>query len=260
MVKIADAVGNTDDKTRFTSLAQQFKKDFNRFFLDAKKGYYKDGTDTEHCSLHANMFALAFGLVPEKNIKTVLDFIHSRKMACSISGALILMEALYEYHDADYALQILNSTEERSWYNTIRIGSTLTIEAWDNKYKPNLDWNQSAGAVPAYIIPRRLMGIEPLEAGCSKVRIKPQPSVLQHAAIKTPTVRGDVSVSFDNSPGKKFALDVEIPANMTAEILLPKIAGKYRLTVDNTPQKGIADGNFVKVETGSGKHRLVIEY
>jgi hypothetical protein len=259
IAKIADAVGKTDDKTKFTSLAQQFKKDFNRLFLDTKKGYYKDGVDTEHCSLHANMFALAFGLVPEKNVKTVLDFIHSRQMACSISGALILMEALYEYHDADYALKILTSTEERSWYNTIRIGSTLTIEAWDNKYKPNLDWNQSAGAVPAYTIPRRLMGIEPLEPGYGKVRIAPQPSVLQHAEIRTPSIRGDISVSFDNSPGKKFAMDVEIPANMTAEILLPKIAGKYRLTVDDTPQKGIAAGNFVKVETGSGKHRLVIE-
>jgi hypothetical protein len=258
MTNIAGALGKQDEKAAFTRLAQQMKKDFNRAFFDTKKGYYKDGIDTDHCSLHANMFALAFGLVPPKNVKTVTAFIHSRGMACSISGALILMEALYEHGDADYALQLLTSTAERSWYNTIRIGSTMTIEAWDNTCKPNLDWNQSAGSVPAYLIPRRLMGIEPLEPAFGKIRIKPQPSTLRHAEIRTPTLRGDIRVSFNNHPGEKFEMETEIPANTTAEVWLPRPSAKYRLTVDHVSRKGEAAGPFIKVATGSGIHRYLI--
>jgi len=259
MARIAEAVGQPEEMKEFTNLAQQMKKDYHRLFFDPKKGCYKDGIDTGHCSLHANMFALAFGLVPPKNVQTVLDFIHSRGMACSISGALILMEALYEYNDADYALQLLSSTAERSWYNTLRIGSTLTIEAWDNKYKPNLDWNQSAGSVPAYTIPRRLMGIEPLEPGFGKIRIKPQPSTLRHAAIKIPTIRGDIAVKFDQTPGDRFNMKVEIPANTTAEVWLPKLSGKYSLTVNDVSRKGETDGNYVKLWIGSGEHQFEIK-
>ncbi|MDR1813248.1 MAG: alpha-L-rhamnosidase, partial [Tannerella sp.] len=258
MAKIAEALSKQADKDEFTRLAEQTKKEFNRVFYDAQKGCYRDGIDVEHYSLHADMFALSFGLVPEKHVKSVLEHIHSRGMACSISGALGLMEGLYRYNDADYAMQLLASTAERSWYNTIRLGATLTIEAWDNKYKPNLDWNQSAGALPAYFIPRFVMGVEPIEPGFRKLRIKPQPSTLRHAELKTPTIRGDVRVAFTQEPGKSFALEIEIPANTTAETLLPLLSGKYTLTVDDAPQKGVREGNFVKVMLGSGRHRIVI--
>jgi predicted amidohydrolase len=256
MAQIAEVTGRADDAAEFRRLSEQHKKDFNRLFFDAKRGRYKDGTDTDHSSLHANMFPLAFGLVPEKNIKGVLDYVRSRGMACSISGALVLMEALYNNNDAAYALKLLASTAERGWYNTIRIGATLTLEAWDNKYKPNLDWNQSAGSSPASIIPRKLMGIEPLEAGFRKIRIKPQPATLRHAEIKMPSVRGDIYVSFDNQPGKEYALEVEIPANSVAEVWVPLFSKKYNLAVDGVSQKGTVKGGFVTVEIGSGRHKI----
>jgi len=258
IARIAGALDNSQEQTEFSRLAQQMKKDFNRSFLDTKKGIYKDGIDTEHTSLHANMFSMAFGLTPTRYLPSVIAFMHTRGMACSISGALVLMEALYENNDAAYALDLLSSTGERSWYNTIRLGASLSIEAWDDKYKPDLDWNQSAGAVPANIIPRRLMGIEPLEPGFRKIRIKPQPATLRQAQIKVPTIRGDILVSFDNQPGEKFTLEVEIPANTTAEVWLPKLSKKYQLTVDNVSQKGRVNGDFVLVEIGSGKHKLGI--
>jgi hypothetical protein len=141
----------------------------------------------------------------------------------------------------------------------IRVGSTISLEAWDNKYKPNQDWNHIWGAAAGNIIARKLMGIEPLEPGFKKIRIKPQPATLGQAEIQVPSVRGDIRVSFDNQPGERFSLLVEIPANSLAEVWLPKIATNYKLTVDNIVAKGKVDDHFVKVDTGSGKHRLVIE-
>ncbi|GHT44121.1 hypothetical protein AGMMS49965_19210 [Bacteroidia bacterium] len=258
MAQIADALGNQADHAEYLRLAQQMKKDYNRLFFAPKKGWYKDGISTDHASLHANMFPMAFGLAPEKYIPSILKYMHTRGMACSISGALILIEALYNNHDAAYALELLTSTSDRSWYNTIRIGSTLTLEAWDNKYKSDLDWNQSAGSSPANLIPRKLMGIEPIEPGFKKIRIKPQPASLRQAEIKVPSIRGDIHAAFDNQPGKRFVLNVKIPANSTAEVWLPKLS-KYRLTVDNISQKGTVEGDFVKVAIGSGEHVFEIE-
>jgi hypothetical protein len=141
----------------------------------------------------------------------------------------------------------------------IRVGSTISLEAWDNKYKPNQDWNHVWGAVPANAIPRKLMGVEPLEPGFRKMRIKPQPATLAHAELTLPTIRGSVKVSFRNTPGVEFVLDVEIPANTEAEVWLPLFDKKQRVTMDSLAQKGVADGSFVKVRAGSGKHRFVVD-
>jgi hypothetical protein len=221
MSKIAEALGNAADGQFYAKEAERVKKQINALLFDRKKGIYKDGLDTDHSALHANMLPAAFGVVPEKHRKTVANFIRSRGMACSVYGSQYLLDAVYNSGDAAYGLQLLTDTTDRSWYNMLRVGSTITLEAWDNKYKPNQDWNHAWGAAPANIIPRKLFGIEPLEAGFRKIRIQPQPATLRQAEILMPTVRGNVRVAFKNTPNEKFLLNVEIPANATAEIVLP---------------------------------------
>jgi hypothetical protein len=256
--QIAAVLGKTGDEQKYLAESQKVKQQINRLLFDTKTGTYKDGIETAHHSLHANMFPLAFGIVPSKAKKAVSDFIRSRGMACSVYGSQFLLDAVYESHDAEYGLQLLTSTADRSWYNMIRAGSTVSMEAWDNKFKPNQDWNHAWGAAPANLIPRKLMGIEPLEAGFKKIRIKPQPATLRQASIKVPTIRGEVKVSFDNTPGERFALDIDIPANTAAEVWLPLVTKKYLLQVDGVVQKGIIDGRFVKIEIGSGKHKFIV--
>lgn len=259
MSLIAGVLGKDTARKFYANEAERVKKQFNELLLDPQKGYYKDGIGTDHSSLHANMFPMAFGMVPEKNIKSVTAFIKSRRMACSVYGSQFLLDAVYNANEADYGLQLMSSTKERSWYNMIRAGSTITMEAWDNKYKPNQDWNHAWGAAPANLIPRRLMGIEPIEPGYHKIRIKPQPGTLRQASIKVPTIRGEIAVSFENDPGNRFEIDVEIPANSTAEVWLPHLSSNYKLLINNVSQKGTREGYFVKVFVGSGKHSLVIE-
>ena len=229
--------------------------------FNKKTGTYCDGIGTDHQSLHANMYPLAFGLVPEKEQETVVDFIRSRGMACSVYGAQFLLDALYDAGAADHALELLTSDTERSWYNMIRVGSTISLEAWDNKFKPNQDWNHPWGAAPANIIPRKLMGIEPLEAGFAKMRIKPQPASLREASLIMPTIRGNVEVSFENTPDR-FILRTSTPANTRADIYLPLDAKikRYELTLNGAPvTHAIREGNFIKIpDTGSGSKEFVL--
>jgi alpha-L-rhamnosidase len=261
MAQIAETLGKTDDQKFYKECATKLKQSFNKYLFDNKRGVYIDGIGTDHASLHANMFPLAFGLVPEKQIDSVLNFIRSRGMACSVYGSQFLLDAIYNANDAGYGLQLLTSTGERSWYNMVRVGSTITLEAWDNKYKPNQDWNHAWGAAPANLIPRKLMGIEPLEPGFRKIRIKPQPGSLKSAEIKHPTIRGDVTMSFNNNPGQSFRLEVDIPANTTADISLPFYSRSQTTRINGQPVKYRRDGNFSVIENiGSGKWVFVVEH
>lgn len=265
MALIADAIGNVDDAAMYRSEAAKTRKAFNELLYDADAGIYKDGVTTNHHSLHSNMFALGFGLLTDgdnniqrkgNRVAKVVEFMKSRKMACSVYGAQFLLDALYDNEESDYALALLSSTGLRSWYNMCRIGSTITTEAWDNVYKPNQDWNHPWGAAPANIIVRKLMGIEPLEPGFERIRIKPQPSTLRKASLTVLTIKGDVSVAFDNEPNKSFVLDVAIPANTTAEVYMPYIGN--RVLLDGARHIAKAEGKWLKLVVGSGKHRLQV--
>lgn len=220
MAQMAEAVGKTDDAAFFHQRAEQVKESFNTLLLDRQRGVYVDGDETDHASLHANMFPLAFGMVPDEYVPTVVRHIKSRGMAASVYGAQYLLEALYNAGEARYALDLMASDAKRSWFNMIRVGSTMTTEAWDEMYKPNLTWNHAWGSAPANIIPRRMMGIEPLEPGYRKVKIKPQPDGLSYVDLKTPTIRGTIETTW-SAAGGQYHLHVTIPANTTAQVWLP---------------------------------------
>jgi alpha-L-rhamnosidase len=163
--------------------------------------------------------ALAFDLVPEEHKRTVTDFIKSRGMACSVYGAQFLLEGLYNGGESDYALSLLTATHDRSWWNMIRSGSTMTMEAWDIKYKPNSDWNHAWGAAPANIIPGYMWGIRPASPGYSKAVIKPQLGNLTYSQISVPTIRGNIVAEFKNT-GKSKEYLIIIPANMECDFIL----------------------------------------
>lgn len=256
LASIASAIGEVEDRKKYAREAEQIKKQFNKLLLDTEKGCYKDGVETEHTSLHANMFPMAFDMVPEKWKRQVMEYIKSRRMACSVYGSQFLMDALYNNGEGDYAFQLLVSTGERSWYNMLRAGSTITMEAWDNKYKLNQDWNHAWGAVPANIIPRGLFGIQPLKAGFETFRIKPQLSLLDQASLKLPTIRGDIEVSCVKEEKKRLEMVVSIPANSKAEVWVPRITEKAILKVDGVKIKGRHIGEFVIVDLGSGRFHL----
>jgi len=260
MSRMARDIGKTQDAERFAKAAARVKESFNRVFLDKDKGIYVDGEGSQHSALHANMFPLAFGLVPPEHVRSVAEFVKSRGMVCSVYGSQYLLEALYAAGEGDYALKLMTDTDtDRSWPHMIYdLGTTITLEAWDNKYKPNQDWNHAWGAAPANIIPRCLMGVQPLEPGFAKVQIKPQVGSLQKGTLIHPTVRGPILVKFESDPDKSFALDVEIPANMQAVVYLPRMdSDSIDISADGATVQGVLDGDFMVLdEVGPGRHRF----
>ena len=260
MNKIAGVLGLRSDASFFGNEAKQFLPRYDKAFFNNKLGYYVDGDTTDHASLHANMFPVAFGMVPPSKMKSVIDFIQSRKMACSVYGSQFLMDALYEASDADYALHTLTKTDDRSWYNMIRVGSTISLEAWDNKYKPNQDWNHAWGAAPANIIPRKLIGVEPIEPGFDRVRIKPQIASLSWVESVIPTIKGQISVKIENEKGE-YRMELIIPANMESEVYLPLLSRKYEVTINGVTRKTTLskDAPFICLGSlPSGKYNIVM--
>lgn len=254
MAQLAGQLGKNEEATFLANRAGQVRQAFVATFIDAKTGLVHDGEKTDHSSLHANMMALAFGLVPAQNQAAVLAHMRSRGMACSVYGSQFLLEALYNANESAYALALLTSTEERSWYNMIRTGSTMTTEAWDTRYKPNQDWNHAWGAAPANIIVRKLMGVEPLTPAFETVQIKPQPDTLRQASLQLATVRGPILVAFYNTP-ERFQLRATLPANTRGVVYLPRKKAREQVRQNGAVVKAVLAGAFWKIEgVGAGAY------
>ena len=259
--QMATLIGKEDEAEQLKEECQTLRMVFNKLLFDEEKGVYRDGVDSEHISLHANLFPLALGLVEEKNVPRVMEYIRSRGLVCSVYAAQFLMDAIYQSGDGDYGLKMLTKEDERSWYNMVRHNATITYEAWDGKFKNNQDWNHAWGAAPANIIPRWVVGVRPLEAGWSKMVIAPQVGDLKFISAAVPTIKGEVKVDI-NSTLNGYGARISIPANTEARVVLPAKSEVKELRINGKKRaiRYAENGNLDCGTIGSGDYLFSVSY
>lgn len=261
MANIAGVLGRSNDVATYTSCADQVYTAYNTAFWNSTTHCYVDGVGTDHVSAHGNFFPLAFGLVPAERRAAVVHFIHSRiaaneGMPCSVYAAQYLLEGLFEAGDVDTALDLM--TADHGWMNMINLGSTLTTEAWNFENKPNMDWNHAWGAAPGNLIPRFVLGVQPLSGGYEHILVQPQLGKrLTYAQGVVPTIRGPVGICASNAPGN-FQLLVNVPGNVTATVLLPAAGVTNPVAlVDGNIASGTLSNNWVILTNiGGGEHAI----
>jgi hypothetical protein len=248
MSELATALKKETEAAEYAAEEAKARKAFQSVLFDPAKGLYRDGEGTDHTSQHANLFPLAFDLVPAEHRSKVATLVAARGMRCSVYAAQYLIDGLFDNGAATQAFELMTAANDRSWRHMVESGTTISWEAWDQKYKPNQDWNHAWGAAPANIIPRKVMGVEPLQPGYTQIRIAPQPGPLTWASAAIPTPKGPVMVAFKKSPN--LTLFVEIPEGMTAVIQLPpplaSVLECTQLLCNDKPVKATAkDGGLI---------------
>jgi alpha-L-rhamnosidase len=246
MVQLARALGKTDEANNFSAQKEKGYAAFQSRLFDPMRGLYRDGVGTDHTSLHASLFPLAFGLVPEKERRHIAQWLAGRGMAASPYAAQFLLEGLFENGEESAALGLMTAPGDRSWRHMVDSGTTITWEAWDQRYKPNQDWNHAWGAAPANLLPRFVLGAQPLTSGWDTVSIQPHPGNLLHASGTVPTPHGPLSVSWKTAP--VFTLQLGIPAGMTARIEVPAQNRSNGIWISGRPVEAHRNGSWWVLE------------
>jgi alpha-L-rhamnosidase len=112
---------------------------------------------------------------------------------------------------------------------------------------------------------RSLLGIIPAAPGFEKVRIKPQPvDNLTWASGSYRSVRGLIRSDWKQE-GKKFVLNVSIPANTQAEVWIPAKENGVLTEGGHSIQNQIGiklsryEKGYAVLQTGSGNYRFESE-
>jgi len=233
MSRMALNLGYDAEAEDYLARAKSARVAFQQKLFDPARGVYCDGEGTDHASLHANLFPLAFDIVPAEHRAGVAAWVGERGMKCSVYAAQYLLEGLFENDAGAAALALITAPNDRSWRHMIESGTTITWEAWDMKYKPNQDWNHAWGAAPANLLPRYVLGVQPLTPGWARALVRPHPGSLTAATGKIPTPRGPIQVDWKH--GDSFQLSLTLPPGVKARIELPAAENSGGVFRDGKP-------------------------
>ena len=246
MSQLAEALGKQKEADELLAQEKMAEGTFQEKLFDPVRGLYRDGVGTDHASLHANLFPLAFGLVPANARSRMAHWLASRGMAASVYAAQYFLEGLFENGEDAAALDLITAPGDRSWRHMVESGATITWEAWDQKYKPNQDWNHAWGAAPANLLPHFVLGAGPLTPGWRRALIQPHPGTLTSVEGRMPTPRGELSVSWRRE--KNFTLTLGLPAGMTAKVELPALEGSSEVWVGGSQVRAHREGQWWTLE------------
>ncbi|WP_235989237.1 alpha-L-rhamnosidase [Psychroserpens algicola] len=252
----AEVLGKTAEQAKYEALYQTVAKAFDDEFFD-DGGKVKGVTETQTSYL----LALAFDLLPESKIKNAqTNLLRKLKDAdyhlrTGFLGTPLLSRVLDDMGEVDLVYKLLFNETYPSWFYSINQGATTIWERW-NSYSKTEGYNPMSmnslnhyayGAIGEWMY-ERIAGIAPLEAGYKVIKIAPQAKEpLTSASVSLNTPFGKVSSSWEIVEGK-FDLEVVIPPNTTAKVIIPadtnqalEIDGKT--FEDNSNMKLIATGN-----------------
>lgn len=243
LVRMADQLGRDNDVATYAERRSAIADAFNRAFLDAESGVYATGAVEEYRQT-SNVLPLAFGIVPEDRREQVVDRLvadvletHDGHLNTGFHGTPYLLPVLTRAGHVDVAYTIATQESYPSWGHWItEHGATTHYEMWelDSRSRDHYAY----GAIDEWFY-GELAGIRPATPGFEQVSIRPHvPTDLPWVDATVETVRGPVSVRWEQTGRDQLELDVELPGNTPASVRLP---GADDATVDGDPL-GAADG------------------
>ena len=209
------------------------------------------------------VLALQMKLIPEayirKNVEKLVDLIrkNENRLDTGFLSIPFLLQILdcYGYNQLSY--ELLFQEKCPSWLYEVNHGATTIWEAWQaimpNGEKTNVSYNHYAFGCVAEWMYQKIGGIRLIEAGYKCSLIAPvidRRLHYAHVSLKTPY--GNLSNTWKIN-GDIMEIEVEIPANTSAVIILPGAANKT-VWEDGCEVFTCAYGEDALLQHGSGKY------
>ena len=249
--KMAKELGYAEDVNIYYKKTCDLRRAMNEWLI-TDGGVYCDGLTPEgaqsaNASQHATSHAIMAGVPKSGAVGAMADYIASMGMKQSPMTADILVEALFKSGRGDAALRLLTNTEDFGWAKLISEGYTYTWENWQGGSQSH-GW----GSASLWQMIEYISGVKIVEAGAKAIRINPANGGLRSAKSHTVTARGAVDISYSGS-GRDYVITVDIPANMTAELVFPVIEGGEFVEIDGKNGRSELTADSQVVTVGSGK-------
>lgn len=223
VVEMAKVLGYSADAEFYSEKAAALRASMNKRLINEQgifcDGLTADGVQSQNMSQHATSHTIMANVADREKWGAMAEYAASLGMKQGPMTVDILMEALFKAGRGDAAVHILTNVDDYSFGKLINDGYTYTWENWQAGSQSH-GW----GAASLWQIIEYISGVMIVEPGASKIRIAPLLGSVDEATSRTYTARGAVDITYSGS-GRDYAITVDIPANMTADILFPLVSG-----------------------------------
>jgi alpha-L-rhamnosidase len=252
LINAAKALGKNDDLAKYTKLLADIKSAFMKEYMTGN-GRLVSSTQT------AYVLALNFDMLPEelrtsaaeRLVTNIRDY--GNHLTTGFLGTPYLCHVLTRFGHNDVAYNLLMQESYPSWLYPVKMGATTIWERWDgikpdgSFQTPDMNsYNHYAyGAIGDWMY-RNMAGInsDASAPGYKKILIAPKPGAkISSTSAELNTPYGIVSSSWTVDNGL-MKLDVVVPANTTATVILPASALKDGKETSNKAEIGSGTYHF----------------
>ncbi len=270
---LAKVLGKEEDTRKYGRWAAEIREKFRAKYYDPRTGNFGNGSQT------SNVLGLFLETARNderngvfENLRTDVLYKHDTHLTTGIMGAKFILDVLTRFGAPDLAYDLAVQRTYPSWGYMIENGATTLWELWQNKTGPSMNSHNHPmfGSVGAWLY-RTLAGIDmaPGSTGFENILIMPRPvRDLSYASGSIETLRGQVSVDWRRGD-KSFRVEVVIPVNSRAEVVLPTFTlknevvheGSNLVWSEKTYRSGVPgvtgaryEGPNVVLSIGSGRY------
>ncbi len=188
-------------------LRRLMAKNFTRRLFDKKAGVFRDcryeGKLSTSISEHGNAAPICFGLCNAAATKSIVEAIFARKTVPAVEAqpffSAVVLNAFAKIGRFDLALRYI---DDRWGKRMVDKGAESAYEEWyRNGSWRNGDWHgflrtesHAWSAYPACFLVQHLIGLEILEPGGARIRLKPQPTAFDYK-VRYPLPAGIITVA-----------------------------------------------------------------
>lgn len=227
LAEAARALGKRQDAERYRTLWNELRTEFQRSCVDAEGRVLGDS----QCGY---ALALAFDLLDEPRRSEAAAFlaadIEARGMRFNTGfvGTAVLLQALEKAGRRDLAAALVLRREYPSWLFAVDQGATSIWERWDG-WTPERGFQDPGmnsfahyafGCVGRWLF-ESLVGLPIAPSSFQRLRFAPAPvDGLDAAGARYASIRGPLACSWKRTESG-LEVEVEIPPNLTASVILP---------------------------------------
>jgi alpha-L-rhamnosidase len=266
----AKELGKNDDAKFYNDLFGKIKDVFINEYV-TKTGRVGTNSQTSY------VLALMFNLLPD-NLRGsaasyLVEDIKSRRnhLSTGFLGTVYLCHVLSDNGYSDVAYDLLLQESYPSWLYPVKMGATTIWERWDGQKTDSTfqdagmnSFNHYAyGAIGDWMY-RVSAGLETASPGYKKLLIQPHPTKrLEFSKASLETPYGKAASGWERK-GQTISVNVKIPVNTTATIILPvsfasKVMANGKSLAENKEFSGLIEANKKLIFiAGSGDY--IFEY
>lgn len=264
LAQVAQLLGKDEEAAKYSALSEQIKAAYVAEFI-GKDGRIKPDKQASYVRV------LAFDLAPEElkpvMVEHLVRLIRStdNHIGTGFLSTVFLCQVLADNGRLDVAYDLLTQKTIPSWLYAITRGATTIWETWEGIREdgtPNASLNHYSPGAVVNFLHRVVGGINLTEPGYKAITIHPQPGGgLTSARAAYESAYGLIVSEWKQQDGL-IQMEVTIPANTQAMVILPGASASQVLEngIPLGQAKGVLNpiqaGRDTQVEIGSGVYHF----